>query len=88
MDIDQDSKQETPQPFESKRVDLAETIGGSQTRKYLNKHVTPTLLEGMRLVAKNKPEDPLRYLGEYLIQASGKVSSEEAANNKPDPNAG
>nr|6BX3_M Chain M, COMPASS component SDC1 [Saccharomyces cerevisiae S288C]6BX3_N Chain N, COMPASS component SDC1 [Saccharomyces cerevisiae S288C] len=40
------------------------------TRKYLNTNVTPHLLAGMRLIAVQQPEDPLRVLGEYLIEQS------------------
>ncbi|TFB05657.1 COMPASS component SDC1 [Trichoderma ghanense] len=43
---------------------------GDSTRRYLNTKVTGVLLEGMKLLAKEKPEDPLRVLGEYLIQRS------------------
>lgn len=51
-------------------VDLASTVGGSQTRKYLNANVTPHLLAGMRLIAVQQPDDPLRMLGEFLINQS------------------
>ncbi|SCW02750.1 LAFE_0F13454g1_1 [Lachancea fermentati] len=78
MDTEQQAKQETPQPVDTSRVDLAETIGGSHTRKYLNEHVTPVLLRGMRLVAKQKPEDPLRFLGEFLIKESEQSASSVA----------
>ncbi|CUS23765.1 LAQU0S11e03796g1_1 [Lachancea quebecensis] len=83
MDSDQAPKQESPQPFNADRIDFAETIGGSHTRKYLNQHVTPALLEGMRLVAKNKPSDPLRYLGEYLIKASQDQSQHTHSGSQP-----
>ncbi|KAM0251348.1 hypothetical protein ACHAP5_001657 [Fusarium lateritium] len=43
---------------------------GDSTRRYLNTKVTGTLLEGMKQLAKDKPSDPLRVLGEYLIQKS------------------
>lgn len=62
-------KQETPS-IDVTKVNIAETIGGSQTRKYLNEHVTPVLLQGMRLVAKEKPENPLKFLGEFLLKES------------------
>ncbi|KAM3160588.1 Subunit of the COMPASS complex [Lachancea thermotolerans] len=84
MDPEHAPKQESPQPFNADRVDFAETIGGSHTRKYLNQHVTPALLEGMRLVAKNKPSDPLRYLGEYLIKAS--EDQDQHTNSSSQPN--
>lgn len=43
---------------------------GDSTRRYLNTNVTGVLLEGMKQLAKDKPHDPLRVLGEYLIQKS------------------
>lgn len=49
---------------------MADVIGGSQTRRYLNANVTPFLLAGMRIIATEQPEDPLRRLGEYLIEQS------------------
>ncbi|KAI9728789.1 MAG: hypothetical protein M1834_007175 [Cirrosporium novae-zelandiae] len=43
---------------------------GAPARKYLNEKVTRALLEGMKHLAKEQPSDPLRVLGEYLIQKS------------------
>lgn len=43
---------------------------GDSTRRYLNTKVTGVLLEGVKQLAKDKPSDPLRVLGEYLIQKS------------------
>ncbi|POR30829.1 Set1 complex component sdc1 [Tolypocladium paradoxum] len=43
---------------------------GDPTRRYLNAKVTGVLLEGMKQLAKDQPNDPLRVLGEYLIQKS------------------
>ncbi|CAI1859798.1 hypothetical protein SEUBUCD646_0B05680 [Saccharomyces eubayanus] len=62
-------------------VNLASTVGGSQTRKYLNANVTPHLLAGMRLIAVQQPDDPLRMLGEYLINQSEIQKSGENGNN-------
>ncbi|SCV05622.1 LANO_0H11540g1_1 [Lachancea nothofagi CBS 11611] len=85
MDTEHTVKQETPQPLESDRIDIPETIGGSQTRKYLNKSVTPALLRGMRLVAKHQPENPLKYLGEYLIQESQQPVTQKENTSSPKP---
>ncbi|KAJ4144858.1 hypothetical protein LMH87_003727 [Akanthomyces muscarius] len=46
---------------------------GDSTRRYLNTKVTGALLEGMKMLAKEQPEDPLRVLGEYLIQRSKEI---------------
>jgi COMPASS component SDC1 len=43
---------------------------GDQVRQYLNTRVTGVLLEGMKQLAKDQPGEPLRVLGEYLIQKS------------------
>ncbi|KAG9257858.1 uncharacterized protein F5Z01DRAFT_644419 [Emericellopsis atlantica] len=43
---------------------------GDVTRRYLNTKVTGVLLDGVKQIAKDKPEDPLRVLGEYLLQKS------------------
>ncbi|KAI0196854.1 hypothetical protein F4808DRAFT_439432 [Astrocystis sublimbata] len=48
---------------------------GAPVRKYLNTKVTPHLLEGMKLVAKMQPADPLRVLGEFLIERSKEFES-------------
>ncbi|KAH8815052.1 hypothetical protein F5884DRAFT_162457 [Xylogone sp. PMI_703] len=45
-------------------------LHGAPTRQYLNSKVTGVLLEGMKQLAKEQPKDPLRVLGEYLLQRS------------------
>ncbi|QHS72648.1 Sdc1p [Saccharomyces paradoxus] len=70
-----------PKISKLENVDLATTVGGSQTRKYLNANVTPHLLAGMRLIAVQQPDDPLRVLGEYLIEQSNILKSGENESN-------
>lgn len=67
-----DQENGTPRGQEdlNKFINLSETVGGFPTRKYLNEKVTPTLLEGMRMIAVRKPEDPLKALGQFLIERS------------------
>lgn len=43
---------------------------GAPTRQYLNSKVTGALLEGMKVLAKEQPQDPLRVLGEFLLAKS------------------
>ncbi|KAF3298168.1 COMPASS (complex proteins associated with Set1p) component [Orbilia oligospora] len=43
---------------------------GAPVRQYLNEFVTPYLLEGMRIIARDQPANPLEALGRYLIQQS------------------
>lgn len=68
--IDRETSPKKELHIDHDRVDNVAMIGGSATRKYLNEHVTKHLLEGMKLIAREKPQDPLRVLGEYLINAS------------------
>jgi len=39
----------------------------------MNTKVTPSLLEGMKWVARNEPEKPLKWLGEYLLARSREI---------------
>ncbi|KAI0889876.1 uncharacterized protein GGS22DRAFT_149362 [Annulohypoxylon maeteangense] len=43
---------------------------GAPARQYLNALVTGPLLDGMKMLVREKPKDPLRALGEFLIQRS------------------
>ncbi|RYP89611.1 hypothetical protein DL770_004258 [Monosporascus sp. CRB-9-2] len=49
---------------------------GAPVRQYLNSKVTGTLLEGMKAIAKEQPKDPLRVLGEFLIQRSKELETQ------------
>ena len=40
---------------------------GAPTRRYLNEHIVPTLLTGMRLLKENEPDQPLKALGEFFL---------------------
>ncbi|POS76265.1 hypothetical protein DHEL01_v205340 [Diaporthe helianthi] len=51
---------------------------GAPTRQYLNSKVTYHVMEGMKIVAKEQPTDPLRVLGEFLLQRSADL--EHAGN--------
>ncbi|WEJ95520.1 COMPASS (complex proteins associated with Set1p) component [Yamadazyma tenuis] len=55
-----------------------EIVGGSTVRRYLNKNVTVHLLDGLRELANTSPEDPLKFLGQFLIDRS---ESLKEANN-------
>lgn len=37
------------------------------TRNYLDKTVTPTLLEGLKTLVKERPHDPIEFLAYYLL---------------------
>lgn len=65
---------ETPIPNHS-TPPVHEMVGGSSVRQYLNKHLTQHLLEGLRDVSKRQPQDPLRELGEFLVQRAKELES-------------
>ncbi|WBW71974.1 Lid2 complex Dpy-30 domain subunit Sdc1 [Schizosaccharomyces osmophilus] len=44
--------------------------GAAPSREYFNENVTPVLLEGMKVLARDRPENPLQVLGHYLLDAS------------------
>ncbi|KUI60896.1 Set1 complex component sdc1 [Cytospora mali] len=46
---------------------------GAPTRQYLNSKVTYHVMEGMKIVAKERPADPLRVLGEFLLKRSQEI---------------
>ncbi|KAL2756800.1 hypothetical protein ACRALDRAFT_208696 [Sodiomyces alcalophilus JCM 7366] len=50
---------------------------GDPVRRYLNTKVTVVLLEGMKQIAKEQPKDPLRKLGEFLLQRSKELEGTE-----------
>ncbi|KAE8382701.1 hypothetical protein BDV26DRAFT_253014 [Aspergillus bertholletiae] len=47
--------------------------GGAPARVYMNEKIVPYLLEGMKHVTRDQPPNPLRVLGEFLIQKSNEV---------------
>ncbi|KAK6463713.1 hypothetical protein DFJ63DRAFT_127058 [Scheffersomyces coipomensis] len=59
---------------------IHEIVGGSSVRQYLNKHLTAHLLEGLRQIGADKPEDPLRVLGEYLIAKSDELKDQDQSS--------
>ncbi|RAK98972.1 DPY30/SDC1 family protein [Aspergillus ibericus CBS 121593] len=56
--------------------------GGAPARVYMNEKIVPYLLEGMKSVTKEQPANPLRVLGEFLIQKSMEV--EQGATKTPE----
>ncbi|KAJ4141188.1 COMPASS (complex proteins associated with Set1p) component [Fusarium equiseti] len=66
----QGSRAASAHPDPGVNIPAEAPLHGDSTRRYLNTKVTGALLEGMKQLAKDKPSDPLRVLGEYLIQKS------------------
>jgi len=52
---------------------------GAPTRRYLNKNIVPTLLEGLKLVTFYQPKKPLKALGEYFLTGVDTISGCEKA---------
>ncbi|CAN6634000.1 COMPASS component Sdc1p [Trichomonascus vanleenenianus] len=67
-------KSETPQAhFLSRQPSTGPYYGddiGAPTRVWLNENVTPALVVAMRRLALERPGDPLRTLGQWLIEAA------------------
>ncbi|KAJ8097973.1 hypothetical protein POJ06DRAFT_260592 [Lipomyces tetrasporus] len=59
--------------------------GGAPTRRYLNELITPALLDGVKLVAREQPENPLEVLGKYLLARSKNVPTKSKSSVKPKP---
>lgn len=38
------------------------------TKQYLDQTVAPILLEGMKALAKERPQDPISFLASYLLK--------------------
>ncbi|MCH0629567.1 hypothetical protein JNB11_06300 [Kocuria palustris] len=70
----------TPVTTTNKGKPVTEEVGGSLVRRYLNQHLTVHLLEGLKLTSQTKPEDPLKFLGEFLIQRSNELAMKEENN--------
>ena len=49
-----------------------ETAGTGPVRTYLDNTVVPILLQAMSALVKERPEDPIDYVAQYLIQNNPK----------------
>ncbi|WYZ34570.1 hypothetical protein EsH8_I_000846 [Colletotrichum jinshuiense] len=43
---------------------------GDSARMFINNNVTAALLEGVKIIGKNQPPNPLKVLGDFLLQKS------------------
>ncbi|KAG0309753.1 Protein dpy-30 [Dissophora globulifera] len=48
-------------------------IAAMPIRPYLDQTVLPVLLEGMKQLAKEKPQNPIEYLGHFLLNHSDSI---------------
>ncbi len=46
------------------------SVNNLSTRAYLDQTVIPVLLQGMSEIAREKPENPIEYLANYLLKHS------------------
>lgn len=46
-------------------------------RQYLDKHIMPSLIEALEQMTVDKPEDPIQYIGEYLLKEENKLQSKK-----------
>ena len=42
-------------------------------RQYLDKHIMPSLIEALEKLTIDKPDDPIQYIGEYLLREENKL---------------
>lgn len=42
------------------------------TRAYLDETVVPVLMQGLSALVQERPENPLQFLGQYLLMQSNK----------------
>ena len=60
-----ESKPKTSEKNESKSQ---QNINSLPIRAYLDQTVVPLVLQGMAEVAKERPENPIKYLAEFLMK--------------------
>ncbi|CAI2354605.1 unnamed protein product [Caenorhabditis sp. 36 PRJEB53466] len=49
------------------------------TRQYLDSTVVPILLQGLGALAKDRPENPIEYLANFLLREKDRYNSENQA---------
>ena len=60
-----DNKPKTADKSESKQT---QNINSLPIRAYLDQTVVPLVLQGMAEVAKERPENPIKYLADFLMK--------------------
>ncbi|KAI0125731.1 hypothetical protein BJ170DRAFT_684983 [Xylariales sp. AK1849] len=73
--VDSNSRAASQQPDRGFTMPVEAPLHGAPVRQYLNTKVTGAVLEGMKLIAKEQPKDPLRALGEFLLRRSKEVET-------------
>lgn len=70
--VSNESKKSEPAKDKRLKVDLSK----APVRQYLDATVVPVLLGALSAVARERPTNPVEYLGNYLIEKSKEVSTE------------
>lgn len=53
------------------------------TKQYLDQTVAPVLLEGMKALAKERPQDPLGFLAAYLLKQRNQSERDDPMEAEP-----
>ena len=71
LDPNEENKSESSQKkIEKIEVKPQQNINSLPIRDYLDQTVVPLVLQGMAEVAKERPENPIKYLAEFLMKHS------------------
>jgi len=69
LDPNEESKAENaPKKIEKNEPKQQQNINSLPIRAYLDQTVVPLVLQGMAEVAKERPENPIKYLAEFLMK--------------------
>ena len=70
---DEYSRDRSPDGEREHEADEEPVNANLPIRQYLDKHIMPSLLEALEQLTKDKPEDPIQYIGEYLLREENKL---------------
>ena len=68
LDPNEENKAEIPKKTEKSESKPQQNINSLPIRAYLDQTVVPLVLQGMAEVEKERPENPIKYLAEFLMK--------------------
>ena len=69
-----ETSEQRDRTLDSDNVDGEEPVNPNlPIRQYLDKHIMPSLIEALEKLTQDKPEDPIHYIGEYLLKEDDKL---------------